>query len=248
MSRLPWIEADAPVQFPNPQTALDDPNGLLAAGGDLSPQRLLTAYRQGIFPWFDRRSPILWWSPNPRLVIYPGHLHVSRRLRRTLRRMDYQVSLDRAFDQVIAACADVRLRRDQDGTWITESMRDAFQALHRLGHAHSVEVWRKDELIGGLYGVAIGRVFFGESMFSRQSDGSKIAMAWLDAQLAEWGFALMDCQVENPHLLRMGALTLSRPAFLAALDRHTAEPGPASPWQLTTRPEACRRKDGDDEG
>lgn len=241
MSRLPWIEPGAPAVFPDPAEAMDEPDGLLAAGGDLSPDRLLAAYSHGIFPWFDQRSPILWWSPSPRLVILPGQLHVSRRLARRLRKDDYRVSLDSAFAPVIRACADTSTRRDQEGTWITESMQSAYIRLHELGHAHSVEVWMDEELVGGLYGIAIGRAFFGESMFSRRTDASKIAMAWLDAQLSRWEFGLMDCQVENPHLLRMGARPVPRDRFLEMVKRHTMESGPDSPWQLTARPAACRR-------
>jgi len=241
MSQLPWIAETAPAIFPPPDQALDEPNGLLAAGGDLSPKRLLAAYRQGIFPWFDEHSPILWWSPDPRLVIEPGSLHISRRLRRTLRQQAYQISLDQDFPQVIGACADSSHRADQHGTWITTDMQQAYERLHRLGHAHSIEVWADDELIGGLYGIAIGRAFFGESMFSRRRDGSKIAMAWLDAQLLEWGFEIMDCQVSNPHLHRMGAGEIPRKQFLRRLAKATRQASLAPPsgshWALSTQPE-----------
>lgn len=241
MTQLVWLPAGVNAGFPDPRQALDEPNGLLAAGGDLSPERLIEAYRNGIFPWFDESTPIMWWSPDPRMVIYPGRLHVSRRLARRLRKPDYRVTLDQAFGKVIEACADSSLRPDQGGTWITPEMIEAYTRLHELGFAHSIEVWSDEELIGGLYGLGIGRVFFGESMFSRRRDGSKIAMAWLDAQLRAWGFALMDCQVESPHLYRMGAVELPREDFLALLERHTMETGPPTPWRLSARPAALDR-------
>ncbi|MCP1726730.1 leucyl/phenylalanyl-tRNA--protein transferase [Natronospira proteinivora] len=240
MTQLPWIPKGAPAEFPDPSQALEEPNGLLAAGGDLSPERLLAAYRQGIFPWFDDRNPILWWSPDPRLVIEPGQLHISRRLRRTLRQQNYRVSLDQAFESVIHACADVDLRPDQGGTWITPAMIEAYTRLHQRGHAHSIEVWMDGELAGGLYGISLGRVFFGESMFSRRRDGSKIAMAWLDAQLAAWQFELMDCQVSSPHLLRMGAREIPRQTFLRRVSMAIGSGGLAPTdqghWPLQHRP------------
>ncbi|MEA5445493.1 leucyl/phenylalanyl-tRNA--protein transferase [Gammaproteobacteria bacterium AB-CW1] len=246
MTALPWLDPRRAPHFPDPGQALEEPPGLLAAGGRLSPEWLLKAYSAGIFPWYDERSPILWWSPDPRMVLLPGELHISSRLARRLRRPDYRISLDQAFDQVIAACADTRLRPDQEGTWITAEMRDAYQTLHQLGHAHSIEVWQGDELIGGLYGVGIGRAFFGESMFSRQRDGSKIAMAWLDTQFQAWGMALMDCQIDNPHLRRMGARNLPREDFLARIARATASTLPKQAWHRLHVPDCCRSGDNSD--
>lgn len=236
MTRLPWLDSEAGPAFPPASMALRDPDGLLAAGGSLAPDWLLTAYRQGIFPWFDEHSPILWWSPDPRMVLWPGRLHVSRRLRRRLRQSDYRVTLDRAFPAVIEACADPELRRDQDGTWITSTMRQAYTRLAELGHAHSVEVWQEERLVGGLYGLAIGRAFFGESMFSRITDASKIAMASLDASLADWGYRIMDCQVESGHLRRMGAVNVDRAAFLAQLAEATAGAPAARAWEAPLPP------------
>lgn len=233
MMHIPWIPPEAPADaFPHPTEAMRHPNGLLAAGGDLSPERLLHAYRSGIFPWYDESTPILWWSPDPRIVLEPGQLHRSRRFRRRLRRGDYQVSMDQAFDRVILACADLSLRPDQEATWITEDMRGAYTALHEQGYAHSVEVWQDEELVGGIYGVALGRVFFGESMFSRIPDGSKIALAWLDAQLLHWGFRLIDGQVPNPHLYRLGARTCPRKEFLALLAENVTLGPPPGRWTL----------------
>lgn len=230
---LPWIPSDAPADFfPDPAEALVHPNGLLAAGGDLSPERLIQAYRRGIFPWYDDHTPILWWSPDPRIILEPGKMYRSRRFRRRLRRDDYEVSMDRAFSEVIAHCADIRLRRDQEATWITEEMRQAYEALHHQGYAHSVEVWKNAELVGGVYGIALGRVFFGESMFSRIPDGSKIALAWLDSQLWHWGFALIDGQVPNPHLQRLGARPCPRQDFLQKLAENVDVGPPPGPWTL----------------
>ncbi len=202
--------------FPPIEHALDDPNGLLAAGGDLSPDRLIDAYSKGIFPWFDKDQPILWWSPSPRAVLFPDQLHVSRSLRKTLRKQRYRVTMDTAFDQVIRACAEPR--DYGEGTWITEEMMDAYNQLHELGLAHSVEAWQDDQLMGGLYGVALGRIYFGESMFSRAADASKVAFVHLVNQLQEWGFQLIDCQVENPHLVSLGSTTIDRDRFKALLN------------------------------
>ena len=204
--------------FPPIEHALDDPNGLLAAGGDLSPRRLLDAYSKGIFPWFDKDQPILWWSPSPRAVLFPDQLHVSKSLRKTLRKKIYQVTLDTAFEQVIRACSEPRSY--SDGTWITEEMIEAYIQLHRLGYAHSVESWQDGKLVGGLYGIALGRIFFGESMFSRATDASKVAFVYLVSQLKAWGFQLIDCQVENPHLVSLGSTTIDRTEFKALLKHH----------------------------
>jgi leucyl/phenylalanyl-tRNA--protein transferase len=190
-----------------------DPDGLLAIGGDLSETRLLNAYRAGIFPWFSDNQPLLWWSPDPRTLLFPDRLHVSRSLRKTLRRQLFHVTFDTAFEQVIQHCARIP-RAGQDGTWITTGMIDAYCKLHRHGHAHSVEVWHGDELAGGLYGVAIGAAFYGESMFSRRRDASKIALVKLIDKLAAAGFLFLDCQVVTDHLMSLGAETVDRSAFL----------------------------------
>ena len=209
-----------PDAFPNPELALDEPNGLLAAGGDLGPRRLLCAYRRGIFPWFSEGQPILWWSPDPRAVLWPQALRVNRTLRRTQRRRTFATTLNTAFDRVVRECAAPRA--GQDGTWITRGMAAAYGRLHRAGHAHSIECWRGATLAGGLYGIAIGRVFFGESMFSRAADASKIALA----HLCTLGFGLIDCQLPNPHLARLGAIEISRRRFLTQLDELCEAPGP----------------------
>jgi leucyl/phenylalanyl-tRNA--protein transferase len=207
-------DTDPDSPFPPATMAETDPDGLLAVGGDLSVKRLLNAYRSGIFPWFSQHQPILWWSPDPRTLLFPENMHVSRSLAKTLRRGLFRVTFDTAFAEVIEACATIP-RNDQDGTWITPRMIEAYKALHREGHAHSVEVWRGTELVGGLYGVAVGAAFYGESMFSRATDASKIALVKLVDKLAAAGFAFIDCQVVTGHLLRLGAETVERAAFLA---------------------------------
>ena len=214
--------------FPPVDQALDQPDGLLAAGADLTPSRLIEAYRQGIFPWFNDGDPILWWSPDPRLVLAPGSLHVSRSLRKRLKQRAFTVTLDTAFAAVLDECAAPR--PDADGTWLTPAMRCAYFALHQQGLAHSIEVWIDDTLAGGIYGVALGRMFFGESMFSRRTDGSKIAMAYLAAQLDRWGFPWIDCQLETDHLLSLGATAMPRAAFVAEVARLVREPAPS--WVL----------------
>ena len=214
--------------FPDAACAEREPDGLLAVGGDLSLPRLLNAYRHGIFPWFNAGDPILWWSPDPRTVLTTGRLHISRSLRKTLRRQDFRVTLDQAFEGVIQACASPR--PGSSGTWLIPEMIQAYTRLHREGWAHSVEVWRADELAGGLYGVAIGRVFFGESMFSRVSDASKVALVHLCQHLERWQFGLIDCQVLNAHLLRMGAIQMPRSEFLATLGRFCVQPGRPGSW------------------
>ncbi|OOZ36475.1 leucyl/phenylalanyl-tRNA--protein transferase [Solemya velesiana gill symbiont] len=205
---------DAP--FPPVEQALDDPDGLLAVGGDLSVQRLLNAYHQGIFPWFSEGQPILWWSPDPRTVLFPEKLKVSRSLGKVIRNRGFEVSLDADFPRVIHACSEPR--EDQQGTWITEEMIEAYIEMHRQGHAHSVEVWLEGELVGGLYGIAIGRAFFGESMFSRVRDASKVALVHLTGQLLHWGYQLIDCQVYTSHLVSLGAEEIPRNRFCAALE------------------------------
>ena len=228
---IPWLAPDdETTPLPDPETALMEPNGLLAIGASLSPGRLEAAYRAGIFPWFSPGEPILWWSPDPRAIIVPARFHISRSLRRVLRRGDYAVSLDRAFDAVVAACAEPR--PDQPGTWITAEMQAAYSRLHIIGLGHSIEVWRGDALIGGLYGVSLGGAFFGESMFSRAPNGSKIAMAWLMRQLQAWGFDFLDCQMPTSHLQTMGAEPITRKRFLLALAASQRRPTRTGPWQL----------------
>lgn len=222
---LPWLMPDDP--FPPVGRALRHPNGLLAVGADLSPDRLLAAYAQGIFPWFGEEDPILWWSPDPRMVLYTHELHVSRSLRRTLRGGRLVVTTDRAFREVLAGCA---APRDDDGTWLTPQMQDAYAELARRGRAHSVEVWDGSTLVGGLYGVALGRMFFGESMFSRRTDASKVALALLVTQLARWDFELVDCQMSTGHLASMGAREVPRAAFVESLRRHVPREPVPSPW------------------
>lgn len=216
--RIAWISKEDPPQaFPHLSAALSEPDGLLAAGGDLRPDRLLYAYRHGIFPWFDSGQPILWWSPDPRCVMLPGGFHVSRSLRRFARNSGLDISCNTAFSKIIRACAAKRV--GQQGTWITEDMIDAYTALHRQGWAHSVEVWRQDQMVGGLYGLAIGKAFFGESMFSAESNASKIAMWWLMRQLDCHGFEVFDCQVVSAHLASLGAVLMPRRQFGELLER-----------------------------
>lgn len=234
MSRAahPFLLAAQPdAAFPPAELALAEPDGLLAVGGDLTPVRLLNAYAGGIFPWFSEGQPILWWSPDPRMVFRTDGVHLSSRFRRALRSSPWTVTADTAFAEVMQACAHAP-RPGQDGTWITAGMHRAYVELHRLGHAHSVEVFDGPQLVGGIYGVAIGRMFFGESMFSGRSGGSKVALAALAHVLHGWGWPLIDAQVENPHLLRMGAVHLPRDLFLArvrALVRE-AQSAPAGRW------------------
>jgi len=236
--RLAWIDAgDPPGSFPDPNSALRDPDGLLAAGGDLSSARLLYAYRHGIFPWYSQGQPILWWSPDPRAVLLFENLHVSGSLRKTLRRHRYEVTLDRAFAEVITHCANASRGRAEAGTWITPEMKSAYLELHRLGHAHSVEVWMDGALAGGLYGVAMGGVFFGESMFSLRTDASKIALVWLVQQLTAWGYRLLDCQVASEHLHSLGSVSIPRGEFLALLDRYATTGGRGGNWQIEISPE-----------
>ncbi len=212
-----WFDPESdPAHFPDPGYALEEPNGLLAVGGDLSPARLLNAYRQGIFPWYSDGQPILWWSPDPRAVLFPDQFKVSRSLRKSLRKRPFRVTLDTAFAAVIEACSEPR--DDGAGTWITEEMKQAYIQLHGIGFAHSVECWEGEELVGGLYGVSMGKVFFGESMFTRRTDASKIGFAHLVEQLKDWGFGLIDCQVHSGHLASLGAEDIPREEFLGLLD------------------------------
>jgi leucyl/phenylalanyl-tRNA--protein transferase len=225
---IPQLRAAPDSAFPDP-LANPREDGLLAWGGDLHPTRLLNAYRQGIFPWYEAPGPILWWSPEPRAVMLPEAIHLSKRFRRTLRQGRFRVSADAAFDEVVAACAAPR--HGQDGTWITAEMRHAYGRLHAMGHAHSIEIRSLEgELVGGLYGVAIGRIFFAESKFHRRRDASKIALAALMRALSEWDFLLCDCQLWNPHLERLGVRMLSGELFRAAVARGVSEPAAVGDW------------------
>jgi leucyl/phenylalanyl-tRNA--protein transferase len=224
-----WLaEGDPPEAFPPVENALKEPDGLLAAGGDLSTDRLLAAYRRGIFPWYSRGQPILWWSPDPRSVLFPKQLKISRSLRKTLRNAGFRIRFDSEFDAVMQACGERRLR--PEGTWISREMRNAYGQLHQLGYAHSVEVWRDDKLVGGLYGVALGQVFYGESMFSRERDASKVALKHLCARLIELEFALIDCQMATAHLQSLGARLIPRSEFSELLRRYTSLATPSGNW------------------
>lgn len=229
--RLHWLDPRNPEQaFPPPQLAMRDPNGLLAIGGDLSPKRLVRAYSQGIFPWFNPDEPILWWCPDPRSVLVPADFHTSRSLAKRIRQGNFGVTLDGAFTDVLAGCAGARA--NSRGTWLGPSMRRAYTALHEHGYAHSIEVWEHGALAGGLYGIALGRMFFGESMFSHKTDASKIALATLARQLAAWQFRLIDCQIASTHLTRLGARPISRRSFLAQL-QHALQGGERNgPWHF----------------
>jgi len=232
---IPWLRNDDP--FPPITTALDDPNGLLAAGDDLSPARLLAAYRKGIFPWYSAGQPVLWWSPDPRMVLHTAELRVSRSLAKAVRQQVFEVRVDTAFDAVMRACAEPR--PEQGGTWITDDVLAAYGRLFRAGYAHSVESWRDGELVGGLYGVSIGRMFFGESMFARATDASKVALVHLVRQLRDWDFPLIDCQQETGHLASLGARPIPRQVFAEALGRliHCSPPVPL-PNRWTFRPDS----------
>lgn len=240
--RLHWLDPRNPRQpFPPAQLAMRDPNGLLAIGGDLSVARLVGAYAQGIFPWYNPDEPILWWCPDPRAVLVPSQFHVSRSLARRLRRRQFAVTLDRDFAAVLEACSAPRWRGRRPGsfdpdkapgrTWLGSDMKQAYVALHQRGHAHSIEVWRQGVLVGGIYGVALGRVFYGESMFSSVDDGSKIALYYLCRQLTAWDFALLDCQIASQHLATLGATDIPRERFLALLHEAVGHKGPAR-WQF----------------
>jgi leucyl/phenylalanyl-tRNA--protein transferase len=224
---IPWL--DASPEFPPAEHALRQPNGLLAAGGDLSVPRLLNAYRHGIFPWFNTGEPILWWSPDPRMVLVPAEFKPSRSLRKTLSRKTFEVRFDTAFEAVMRACAAPR--DGQAGSWIHEDMIAAYCTLHELGYAHSVESWQDNRLVGGLYGIAIGRMFYGESMFSRVSNASKVALAHLAGQLERWQFGLIDCQMNTPHLASLGAREIPRTRFLTRV-RELVHCAPVTHWQF----------------
>jgi len=224
---IPWLDGDSP--FPPLESARREPNGLLAVGGDLTPRRLLEAYRRGIFPWFSEGDPILWWSPDPRMVLFPEELKVSRSLAKVLRNRPYEVSYDRDFEAVIRACAAPR--DGQPGTWITPEMRGAYVRLHQLGYAHSVEVRVDGALAGGLYGVALGRAFFGESMFARARDASKIALVHLVGRLRAEGFGMIDCQMRTGHLASLGAREIPRAEFASRLRELVDYGGPPGSWR-----------------
>jgi leucyl/phenylalanyl-tRNA--protein transferase len=226
---IPLLSADPNAPFPPVRRALREPDGLLAAGGDLSPARLLNAYRHGIFPWFGDDQPILWWSPDPRVVFDTSAFVLPSRFQRQLRKSDWILRADTAFAKVITACASAP-RSGQDGTWITADMLAAYVELHRLGHAHSIEVFAGETLVGGIYGVAIGRMFFGESMFSGKSGGSKVALAGLARLLHLWNWPLIDAQVENEHLLSLGAKRMPREKFIQAVETLTALDGKPGSW------------------
>ena len=225
---IPWLSTGAP--FPPVHRALDEPNGLLAAGGELTLERLLEAYRNGIFPWYSDGQPVLWWSPDPRMVLVPPEVALSRSLKKRLRRRDYEIRTDSSFPDVMLGCAAPRA--DEGGTWITDEMVQAYVTLHRAGFAHSVETWIDGRLAGGLYGVSIGRAFFGESMFSRAPDASKLALAHLARQLERWQFGLIDCQMATSHLASLGAREIPRTDFIRALSELVNYPTRTGAWRF----------------
>jgi leucyl/phenylalanyl-tRNA--protein transferase len=228
---IPWLGPNDPL--PPVERALRRPNGLLAAGGGLAVSRLLEAYSRGCFPWFNEGEPVLWWSPDPRMILVPGELHVSRSLLKRIRHGGFTVRADTAFRQVMTGCAAPR--PGQSGTWITDEMIAAYGALHDAGAAHSIETWMDGDLVGGLYGVAIGRAFFGESMFARVTDASKLAFVHLVAQLQQWEFGVVDCQMNTSHLAAFGAREIPRTSFLALIRAQIARNAPPVPWQLDAR-------------
>jgi leucyl/phenylalanyl-tRNA--protein transferase len=227
---MPVFRLSSNLSFPPPHLAIGE--GLLAVGGDLSIKRLVTAYRQGIFPWYAEDDPILWWSPDPRMVLYPDELHVPRSLRRIVRRQIFSITLDQAFGQVIRGCAGIR-GPDHPGTWIVPEMITAYEELHAVGLAHSVEAWQGDALVGGLYGVSLGGSFFGESMFSRISNASKVALVRLVEGLHREGFQLIDCQVATAHLMQFGAREIPRDHFMQDLKRSLKQPTQQGRWRFT---------------
>jgi leucyl/phenylalanyl-tRNA--protein transferase len=221
------------IAFPPPNLA--SPEGLLAVGGDLCQERLLLAYSMGIFPWYSEAEPIMWWSPDPRLVLYPDELRVSRSLQKTIKKAVFQLTMDQAFEQVISACAKVQ-RKHNEGTWIVPDMIDAYCQLHASGYAHSVEAWQNDTLVGGLYGVSLGKCFFGESMFTRVTDASKAAFVALVSHLRTWSFDLIDCQVTTEHLERLGAREIPRARFLEELKKSLSVPPLKGKWMFEAPP------------
>jgi leucyl/phenylalanyl-tRNA--protein transferase len=229
--QLPILDPRTPNQdFPATETALTDPDGLLAAGGCLSSQRIINAYKQGIFPWYSPGEPILWWSPNPRLVLFPKKLYISRSLKKTIRKGNFKITFDQAFSQTMQYCAAPR--DDETGTWITEEMYLAYTQLHQQGIAHSFEAWLDEELVGGVYGIAIGQVFFGESMFHKKTDASKVAFCCLLQHLAEWGYQLIDCQVHTSHLSSLGAEKIERDIFSKLLKKYCSIQPNEKAWKI----------------
>ena len=234
---ISWLGISADSPFPPVDQATS--HGLLAAGGDLSLTRLLNAYRQGIFPWFNAYDPILWWSPNPRMVFQTDNLHISKSLKKALRQKPFHITFDQDFEAVMQACAaprQAKLPAEQHETWIHNEMIAAYTGLHQAGYAHSVECWQDEQLVGGIYGVSIGKMFFGESMFSYQTNASKIALVALARQLRMWGYPLIDCQVYSEHLSRLGALTLPRESFVRQVQQLCSLPGQLGNWQTITSP------------
>ncbi len=229
---MPVFRLPDEVIFPPPELAED--NGLLAVGGDLSEPRLLLAYSEGIFPWYSAGDPVLWWSPDPRLVLFPDELKVSRSLRQTMKKGVFRVTMDTAFESVIRNCAEIH-RKNDGGTWITGEMIDAYIRLHHSGYAHSVESWFEGELAGGLYGVSLGSAFFGESMFTKKSNASKAAFVRLVEQLTEWNFSLIDCQITTPHLLGLGAREIPRTEFLKMLKTALKAPVKRGKWEMVPK-------------
>ena len=224
-----WLsERDSPTAFPPVEGALREPDGLLAAGGDLSPPRLLEAYRRGIFPWYSRGQPILWWCPDPRAVLAPSGLKISRSLAKTIRNRGFETRVDHAFREVLRYCGSTELR--PGGTWLSPEMRAAYVRLHKLGYAHSVETWFEGRLVGGLYGIALGRVFFGESMFSLERDASKVALNRLCEELIVRDFHVIDCQMATAHLMTLGAQLIPRTEFIELLATHVGDELTAKPW------------------
>jgi leucyl/phenylalanyl-tRNA--protein transferase len=228
--QLPILDPQSPNQiFPAIETALTEPDGLLAAGGCLSSQRIINAYKQGIFPWYSPGEPILWWSPNPRLVLFPENLYISHSLRKTIRKGTFSLTYDQSFAQVMQYCAAPR--EEDAGTWITEEMYQSYTQLYQQGIAHSVEAWFDDELVGGLYGIAIGQVFFGESMFHKKTNASKVAFCYLVQQLSEWGYRLIDCQVHTHHLSSLGAEEINRANFSSLIKQYCATQPDDKAWK-----------------
>ena len=230
----PYLLDKKITDFPDVELALQEPDGLLAVGGDLSAERLITAYQQGIFPWYSEGQPILWWSPDPRMILIPDEVKISRSLAKKIRQQNLKVTLDTSFREVITACSKPRLEKgmEQNETWILDDMIEAYVSLHEAGYAHSVECWQDDSLVGGLYGIAIGNVFFGESMFSQVSDASKIAFAYLCNQIEQWDFKLIDCQVYTAHLESLGAKMISRKNFISLIKQYTSENDKHEKWQI----------------
>jgi len=231
-----WLNPYDPTDFPNVSLALREPDGLLAVGGDLRIERLLAAYQRGIFPWYSGDQPILWWSPDPRSVLFPYKLHISRSLRKTLRKQLFTITVDTAFEEVIHACSEPRA--DGLGTWITDEMQQAYLRLHQVGYAHSVECWLNGKLVGGLYGVSMGKVFFGESMFSRVTDASKVAFVFLVRQLHHWQFEMIDCQIQTAYLNQFGAELIPRSRFVQLLEQYCKQPGRNDVWKINTELES----------